>query len=35
MLGIHTMNLLCPDPVAGIPEFIEAVRRHVTASVPD
>jgi hypothetical protein len=30
MLGLHTMQLLCPDQVAHLPEFIEAVRSHVT-----
>ena len=35
MLGVHTMNLLCPNPVGDIPQFVESVRHHVTPSVPD
>ncbi|MDQ6622033.1 MAG: patatin-like phospholipase family protein [Verrucomicrobiota bacterium] len=34
MLGLHTMSLLCPDRVADLPAFIDAVQRHVTPATP-
>jgi len=34
MLGVHTMNLICPRPVAGFPEFIGEVEKHVAPAFP-